>query len=44
MRKQELTFEIEYIQSKPLSQKEKEKLSTLIAKNKADSQQKSLQN
>jgi hypothetical protein len=37
-------FEIEYIQSKPLSQKEKEKLSALIAKNKLDAQQKSLLN
>jgi hypothetical protein len=37
-------FEIEYIQSKPLSQKEKEKLSALIAKNKLDAQQKSLPN
>jgi hypothetical protein len=34
-------FEIEYIQSKSLDQKEKEKLS---AKNKLDAQQKSLPN
>lgn len=37
-------FEIEYIQSKPLSQREREKLSALIAKNKSEAQQKSLQN
>lgn len=40
MKKQESIFEIEYIQSKPLSQKEKEKLSSLISKNKLEIQQK----
>jgi hypothetical protein len=40
MKKQESIFEIEYIQSKPLSQKEKEKLSNLISKNKLEIQQK----
>ena len=32
MKKQEIPFEIEYIQSKPLNQKEKEKLRPLILK------------
>jgi hypothetical protein len=36
MKKQESTFEIEYIQSKPLTQKEKAKLSNIIAKNKLE--------
>lgn len=40
MKKQATPFEIEYIQSKPLSQKEKEKLSTLISKNKLEIQAK----
>jgi hypothetical protein len=40
MKKHENTFEIEYIQSKPLSLKEKEKLSALIMKNKASTQSK----
>jgi hypothetical protein len=43
MKKQESTFEIEYIQSKPLTHKEKEKLSALIAKNKLELAQKSSQ-
>ncbi len=40
MKKQELSFETEYIQSKPLSQKEKEKLSALISRNKLEIQAK----
>ena len=40
MKKHETTFEIEYIQSKPLSPKEREKLSALIIKNKAEAQSK----
>lgn len=36
----ETGFEIEYIQSKPLSPKEREKLSALIVKNKAEAQSK----
>jgi hypothetical protein len=40
MRKHETILEIEYIQSKPLSPKEKEKLSALIMKNKALAQSK----
>jgi hypothetical protein len=43
MKKQESTFEIEYIQSKPLSKKEKEKLSNLILKNKLEALSKNLQ-
>ena len=40
MKKQAISFEIEYIQSKPLSQKEKEKLSAFILKNKLEIQAK----
>ena len=36
----ETGFEIEYIQSKPLSPKEREKLSALIVKSKAEAQSK----
>jgi ribonuclease HII len=43
MKKQESIFEIEYIQSKPLSKKEREKLSDLILKNKSETQLKNLQ-
>ena len=36
MKKQGIPFEIEYIQAKPLSQKEKGKLRPLIPKNKLE--------
>ena len=40
MKKQELSYEIEYIESKPLRKKERENLSTLIVKNKAENKSK----